>query len=79
MTAYSWTLTSPAGTSSASGDVDALTRFVRGARLSGLMAADWVVDLLLADGFENGEAVHRHEGSDGWTLAVRPLGNSERH
>lgn len=79
MTAYSWTLTSTAGTSTASGDAETLASFVRDARLSGLMPADWIVDLLLADGFEDGEAVHRHEGEDGWTLAVRPLGERERH
>lgn len=77
MTAYSWTLTTPAGTSSASGDVETLTSFVRDAALPGVSPADWVVDLLLADGFEDGEAFHRHEvGNDGWTLAIR---NNELH
>ncbi|MCS4089356.1 hypothetical protein [Rhizobium sp. BK176] len=80
MTAYSWTLTTPAGTSSAKGDVETLTRFVRDADLPGVSPADWVVDLLLADGFETGEAVHRHEvGNGGWTLSVRPLGDDELH
>jgi hypothetical protein len=80
LTAYSWTLTTPAGAISGSGDKGTLTRYVRDADLPGVSPADWVVDLLLADGFEDGEAVHRHEvGKGGWTLAVRPLGTLSAH
>ncbi|MBY3151352.1 hypothetical protein HFO56_02985 [Rhizobium laguerreae] len=79
MSSFSWTLTSGAGTRSARGDLDALTRFVGDADLPGVLAADWIVDLLLADGFENGQAAHHHDvGGESWILMVRPLGDSDR-
>lgn len=73
MNIYTWTLARHCGSSSATGDQQALTGFLRDARLPGVMPADWVVDLLLADGFQQGEAVFGHEGSEGWTLTVKPI------
>jgi hypothetical protein len=77
MTRYNWVLHAASGSSSGEGDVADLTKAVDDADLSGVAPADWIVDMLLADGFENGEAVHRHEGNDSWMLSVRPLGKNE--
>lgn len=73
MTLYSWTLQTSWGADSGEGDVEALTQAVRDADLPGVAPADWIVDMLLADGFADGEAVHRHEGSESWTLSVLPI------
>lgn len=73
MSRYTWVLNTASSSANGEGDVASLTEAVRAAALPGVAPADWVVDMLLADGFENGEAIHRHDGNDGWTLSVRPL------
>ncbi|MCZ7861134.1 hypothetical protein O9X98_06910 [Agrobacterium salinitolerans] len=73
MTRYTWTLNTASGSSSGEGDVASLTQAVRSADLPGVAPADWIVDMLLADGFSDGEAIHHHEGAGAWSLRVRPV------
>lgn len=73
MTRYTWILNTASGSSNGEGDVASLTQTVRDADLPGVAPADWIVDMLLADGFADGEAVHRHGGPGAWSLQVRPM------
>lgn len=77
MDTYTWTLTRGSASHEGMGTIEALKHALGKAHLDGVNPLDWTVDLLLADGFEDGQAIYRHEASDPhhhWNLVLRPNG-----
>nr|WP_250807385.1 hypothetical protein [Neorhizobium tomejilense] len=73
MTHYSWTISTEQTSVQGEGDHLALTAAVALSDPPGVAPADWIVDLLLADGFTDGVTTHENEGDKGWSLEVREI------
>ena len=70
MAHFNWTIRSYANSIAGEGDHNALVRAVALSNPPGLAPADWIVDILLAEGLDDGGEVLRHEGTDAWSLEV---------
>lgn len=72
MAHYSWTISTEQTSVHGEGDHLALTAAVTLSNPPCVAPVDWIVDLLLADGFTNGVTSHENEG-ESWSLEVREI------
>jgi hypothetical protein len=72
MPIYTWTLEHRLGEENGQGSLHDLKAAMQAAHLPGVASVDWIVDLAIADGFVNGEAVHHHDmaAPHGWKLTI---------